>query len=201
MRIPVLLVVCAVVGSPILTADIIYESATFAGSESGGAVLGQVQFVGARFTISSPVQITAIGGDIGEGDIGEFRPGGLFGAIVSLSGPNALPSCNPFDSTTIASVVFDAPYPSEDISIALSVTLEPGSYGLIFGGGEFGSSGTGFIGTGDPALPGANGFAWNLQSAYQQVAWTDSGMPTPGETISAWSFMAKLCQSLQLELS
>jgi hypothetical protein len=106
MRILVLLVVCIAAGSRSLSASVIYESATFGGgSNSGGLTLSEEQYIGQRFTIPRPARLTAIGGDIAEF---EFRPGGLFGVIVSLAGPNALPSGSPFDSTTIASVVLTA---------------------------------------------------------------------------------------------
>jgi hypothetical protein len=159
--------------------SVIYESATFGGGGQGGIVLSEYQYVGTRFTIDSPVQVTAVGGDILE-----FQPGGLFGLLLSLSGPNALPSGTPFDDTTIAMVVFDAPLPSQDLSVPLTPIINPGTYGLVFGSGQFGATGSGAMNTGGLnagplALPGANSFVWNQQYVPGPFAWVGGTDPLP----------------------
>jgi hypothetical protein len=143
-----LIIAIILTGCSSATASIIYESATFGGGSTGGLSISQEQFVGARFTIDTPVHITAIGGDIGA-----FPRGSIFGVILSLSGPNALPSGSPFDTTTIASVLFQAPFPSQDLTIPLSSTLNPGIYGVVFGSGQFGATGSAFATTEGLSLP------------------------------------------------
>ncbi len=96
------------------------------------------QYLGARFYLDTDVRITAIGGHV----VGFGNPqmsGQLFGAIVPLSGPAGLPTGSPFDSITLASVVFRGPYPSGDVLVPLVATVPPGYYGLIFGAGQFGA--------------------------------------------------------------
>ena len=63
-----------------------------------------------------------------------------FGAIVSLTNSSALPTGNPFDTTTVAETTFSLPTGYTDILVPLSVTLPAGEYGLVFGGG-FGGPG------------------------------------------------------------
>jgi hypothetical protein len=153
----------------------IYESALFNGSVGGGYTLGgqepYLQYLGARFTIESPVHLTAIGANIEE-----FLSGDLFGVILTLPGPNALPSGSPFDSSTVASVVFQAPsFPTQDLTIPLNTTLRPGTYGLVFGSGQFGATGAGAMSTNDIPLQGVNLFAWNKQSLSSEPGWYDVG--------------------------
>jgi hypothetical protein len=83
-------------------------------------------------------------------------------AIVSLSGPDALPSGSPFNTTTIATVTFTLPvYEDADVSIPLSVELQPGNYALIFGSGQFGASGVGAMPSDNIDIPGqASYFGW-----------------------------------------
>jgi hypothetical protein len=64
----------------------------------------------------------------------------------------------------------------------LSVTLNPGTYGLVFGSNQFGSFGVGIMGTSNAALPGADTFEWNQQRVPGPFAWTDSGGQPPQST-------------------
>jgi hypothetical protein len=97
----------------------------------GGAFL-----IGYRFTLDRVSQVEEVGGLM-------IGPSGtLFAAIVSLSGPDALPSGDPFDSTTIASTLFALPdIGPVDMRVPLLATLNPGSYALILGSGYFGADG------------------------------------------------------------
>lgn len=135
---------------------IIHQSALLGTTGQGGGVsLYSNQFLGSRFTISgAAVNVESIGGHMYN------FSGSLFGAIVSLSGPNALPSGNPFDLTTLASTNFTGPFPSADILTPLSVTLSPGDYAVIFGSGQFGASGSGAMPNNNTDLPGASYFFW-----------------------------------------
>ena len=140
-------------------ATLIHESATLgAPGQGSGVSLSSNQFLGSRFTVSTTVQVAAIGGHLS-------AFGTLFGAIISLSSPTALPSGVPFDTTTIASTVFTGLSPSVDFRTPLSVTLPPGDYALIFGSGQFGASGFGVMPSNDTDIPGqASYFFWNVSN-------------------------------------
>jgi hypothetical protein len=145
---------------------IIHESATLGPTgHTSGLNISSVQFLGSRFHIDTTTEVTHIGGHMG------ITTGDLFGVIVSLSGPNALPSGNPFDSSEIvASTKFNPGSPSSDFLTPLSVTLSAGDYALIFGSGQFGAVGQGFMTTKNVDIPGqASYFRWNSNG------WSDGG--------------------------
>jgi hypothetical protein len=135
--------------------DVIFQSATLGPLTGGGYLLGGSQYLGSRFSLTQPVQVQAIGGHF------LVDGGSLFGAIVSLSSPSALPSGSPFDTTTIATVTFTLPlYEDADVSIPLSVELQPGNYALIFGSGQFGASGFGGMANDNTDIPGQASYFW-----------------------------------------
>jgi len=138
-------------------AIIIHESAILGPTgQTSGFTLGS-QYLGSRFHVDRLVEVEAVGGHMFL-----FQPGQLFGAIVSLSGPTALPSGNPFDATTLATVLFTPPPLSDDILVPLAVTLSPGDYALIFGGEQFGASGQGAMPFNNIDIPGhASYFRWD----------------------------------------
>jgi hypothetical protein len=142
-------------------ADLIYQSATLGptGQTSGGIVSDGSfpQFLGARFTIASAVEVSQIGGHIAN------ESGDLFGAIVALSGPTAFPTGAPFSNTeVVASTDFNPGTPSSDFVTPLTATLEPGTYALVFGSGTLGATaGNGFMPTDNTDLPGASYIVWN----------------------------------------
>lgn len=114
------------------------------GSLSGlpGLVVGADQFLGWRFQLDAPLQVTDIGGHF-YGFNSE-----IFGTIVSLSSPNAFPQENPseLEKVSLASTTFSIinngnPNSSVFFLTPLSITLKPGNYALIFGSGLFGASG------------------------------------------------------------
>jgi PEP-CTERM motif len=104
---------------------------------------GNPQWLGARFQISEKTDITGIGG------LMELGQGTLFGAIVQISSGTALPSGSPFNAgevafeTTLENVPTTDPNLTTDFVQSVSVTLEPGWYALIFGSGDFGTTGFG----------------------------------------------------------
>ena len=161
------------------SADLIYESATMgAPGQTGGYSLMSSQFLGSRFTIEETTQVTAIGGHL------YASSGTLFGAILSMEGMTPLGL--PFDTEEVmASTVFNPGYPSSEFVTALSVTLAPGDYALIFGSGYFGASGSGampYADQTDTAEGVGSYFFWNGSS------WSDGGFdrcrflvfPAPG---------------------
>ncbi|MHC4528242.1 MAG: GEVED domain-containing protein, partial [Planctomycetota bacterium] len=126
--------VCASAGAT----TVIHESAKLGTTGlNGGWYLGDDQFFGSVFYVDREVQVTAIGGHLcGNGS----SSGPLFGAILSLESLYDLPSGSPIDmSEVVASTVFTADFPSTDYRTALSATLPPGYYALVFGTGELGS--------------------------------------------------------------
>ncbi len=139
------------------SAFLIHESATLGPlGNFGGTTLSGTQFLGSRFSVTSTVQVGSIGGNIAE-----FAGGDLFGAIIGLSSPLALPTGSPFTlAEVIASTTFTGTSLSADILVPLSVTLSPGDYALVFGSGEFGATGTGFMPFNNTDLAGASYFFW-----------------------------------------
>src|SRR5438045_1536507 len=107
--------------------DIIHESATLGPTnQQAGTVLASSVYLGSRFSLKTRVQVEAIGGHIYSID-----GGSLFGALISLSSPNALPSGSPFDTTPIAVRTFIPPLRSADVIVPLSTLLQPGDYALV----------------------------------------------------------------------
>jgi len=150
--------------------SVIYESAILGPTGQGscclnGPVIVYDQFVGSRFHVSVPTQVTQVGGHLVSYTSGQYPPAGsIFGAIVRLSGEGALPTGNPFDNSVVAVTLFNPGYPSSDFLIPLSADLAPGDYALIFGTGQFGSprsSHGGVLLTNNTALPGASFIVWN----------------------------------------
>ncbi|MCD6394805.1 MAG: hypothetical protein J7M40_15035 [Planctomycetes bacterium] len=132
-----ILIAIAICGlTPKSNADIIHESANMGPTNQypGVAWIFEDQFLGSRFEITEPTEITAIGGHIGsENDLL------IFGAIVWLDDKTDFPSNTYWMNNLVKGTWFRPPSLSADIRIPLSVVLEPGWYGLIFGAGDFGS--------------------------------------------------------------
>ena len=122
-------------GSSPVRAGIILETATLGPNPTPARGLSPLQWIGARFTVTQPVQVDQIGCNI-EG------VSTIFGAIVPL-GPDGLPTLPPsmIESNALAGTSFTAPSSVADVSVPLSVALAPGSYGVVFGVGPFGSGG------------------------------------------------------------
>ena len=117
-------------------AAIIFESAPFVGSTSGGYSVG-AQWIASRFHISETVAVSSVGGNV------ETLTGTLFAALIRLSGPDALPSSSPSTFSPIAVALFNSGSPSTDFRVPVQATLAPGDYALIFGSGRFGADGDG----------------------------------------------------------
>ncbi|MHC4186296.1 MAG: hypothetical protein ACYSR4_10245, partial [Planctomycetota bacterium] len=145
--------------------SIIHESATLGPTgQTVGWGVGETQFLGSRFSIDQEVEVTAIGGHLRE-----WTAGNLFGAIIQLTGPGAVPQGSPFNvSEVVASTVLDPCSGSTDFRAPLTATLEPGDYALVFGTGELGStSGEGAMPwEGQSNLGGASYIIWNGSGWY-----------------------------------
>lgn len=163
----------AVVGALFLLASInanailIHESATLGNTGIlGGWTIGQDAWVGSRFSTTQPWQVTAVGGHMG-------GTGTYFAAIVELSGPGGLPTFAPsFDISgdVLAITTFRLTDPSAEVTVPLSVLLDAGDYGLVFGGGGFGYMPTRNL-TGAMSLPGASYFEVFLPNVDPNATW------------------------------
>jgi hypothetical protein len=122
-------------------AGYIYESATLGttGITSGfNPSVDDRQFVGVRFDVTSTVTTGTIGGHFG--GFGNF-----FGAIVALSGPTDVPDSFSLSTPDVlGSTLINFPFPSDDTSAPLTLTLTPGWYALVFGSGLFAATGGGY---------------------------------------------------------
>jgi len=187
-------------------ASVIYQSAAlgprspnccgfvsiFSGNYSG---TNNPQWLGAAFTITSPTDVTGIGGLIG------LTEGQLFGAIVNL-GSNGLPSGSPFAPGKLVFETLLSKLPGNDNLTVdyvqpVSVQLNPGRYGLIFGAGAFGAT-TGFggmsqglpNGPGDLDFPQASYFFYGNQGQFpggpiwQQAGFTSTRFVVYGSVVT-----------------
>lgn len=132
-------------------AGVIYQSSDGTiWNGGGGPAVEADQFFGVDFTITSPSEVTAVGGSIGN-----FGPntGSIFAAILPLVRGTALPASAPpgktlgeeVEATALAAVTF-VPGTSMNASAPLSLELQPGNYALVFGSGAFGADGVAFFG-------------------------------------------------------
>ena len=146
----------AFLGTSPAHAAIIHESATIDNVGQAPTVLAvnvvsALQYLGSRFSITSPMQVSAIGGHFVK--INPPGDGKVFGAIVNVTDvappgpsngdfPPFLPAT--IGANALAATTLDLPTPtSAGVTVPLSVLLSPGDYALIFGAGGFGAGGNG----------------------------------------------------------
>ena len=114
--------------------------------QTDGATFGDFQFIGLRFFVPSTVTTETIGGHLG--GLGGVD---VFGAVVALSGTADFPDSSDLSTPDVrgaARIVLSpsgAPSRSQVFSAPLEVKLNPGWYGLVFGSGLFGATGTGML--------------------------------------------------------
>lgn len=109
--------------------------------QTGGASINSDQFVGWRFEITEAFKVTEVGGHL---LAVPSVPGDIFAALVKLQSIVALPQGEPFlPSEIVATSTFRPTFPSSEVLTPLSAILQPGVYALIFGSGEFGTTGFG----------------------------------------------------------
>lgn len=152
-------------------AAFILETATLGetGQTSGYAAAWN-QILGARFSTTQRFAVTAVGGHI------TSAGGDFFAALLSLTGPDALPRGAPFlAEEVVATALSNYDDLSADVSIPLAVELPPGDYALVFGTGYFGAD---FPLTSMPGnntdLPGASRFYWDAITGPGE--WVDGGV-------------------------
>jgi len=140
------MVVCLAIFNvnPALATTLLETATGNPSSLTAGTAIGYIQSYGTRFHLSETVEVTAIGGLMGDIDV---EGGALYGAIVSLENSSAFPitsspATTPFDvSEVIASTRFQITEGTKDYLFPLSTTLSPGDYALLFGSKLFGSIG------------------------------------------------------------
>jgi hypothetical protein len=137
-------------------ADIILETALLGADPQPAAGVAGSQWIGARFSLDTETIIDAIGANIQGVNM-------IFGAIVPIDGPGGLPSMPPNDieSYALGHVVFEVQQAVSDVTVPLPLVLGPGDYGVVFGVGEFGSSGGANLTDGNIPTSQASFFAAN----------------------------------------
>lgn len=147
------------------TASIIYESATLGPiGQKNGATIDDEQFLGVRFSVDSATEITSIGGHLDGQDRSPWNTGNglIFGAIVSLDDFSDFPdSLDLSSSDLLGHVVFAPPRSSMDVDVDMSLVINPGTYGLIFGSGLFGATGEGYMALGNTVIDSPSFFFKN----------------------------------------
>ncbi len=145
--------------------------------------------IGADFTVTQAVTVTSIGAAFAETAL-TAGTGPIFGAIVSVDPVTGLPT-QPLEllpSITLADTLF-TPTTDGDTSAALSVTLSPGSYGVVFGSGLFGAAGVAdlLVGNDTVGAPSIfnNGFAPFAQDPFDTDVrlFVAAAVPEPGSFV------------------
>jgi len=148
-----------------------WESATAAMNPQteGVPVVATIQFIGARFSLEDPVHLEQIGASfyaINESDT-------FFAAIVAFDLGFDLPRGLPFeDGEVLGSTILQPGTNLTEALASISLTLDPGNYGIVIGTGLYGASGVG-------GMPNNN--SDHLHSSY--FRWSDIPMQTP-----EWSY-------------
>lgn len=166
----------ATAGAVFLSLKVVYAvkavtlaSASLGSNNTGiGFTIDNNQFLGWRFQAESTLQVTAIGGNLSKGS------GSLFGIIVALNSFNKLPQGEPFlPEEILAITTFDSSKLFGDVEVPLSVRLAPGYYGLVFGSGLFGATGSSAMPYNNIDLPGSSYFVcWNCTT--EKGTWSNS---------------------------
>jgi hypothetical protein len=113
----------------------------------GGATINSTVFIGAKFTLATLSDITSLGAHL----VGVS--GNIFVAIMPLNGGTDLPN-TPFNpGEALFSTTFVAPIPSNEVSINTAFQLSAGRYGIVFGSGVFGATGSAVAPTNDTDIP------------------------------------------------
>jgi hypothetical protein len=141
------------------------ETATLGTNPTPAAGIGEIQWIGARFTVHEKVEVNHIGVNLAGAQT-------IFGAIVAISGPDGLPTFPgaQIESFALAHAIFTAPADPADLSLPVSVTLARGSYGVVFGIGPFGSDGGANLTNGNRPTPQSSFFTFELLDS---SAWLD----------------------------
>lgn len=142
-----------------LVADTLYEEPHGERLDAQPA-LGSSQFLGVRFELSQPSQITGLHSEfalVGQGT------SSFFAALIRLPSGSSLPEGNPFTAQEVVHAeLFDVTGASlQPVSIPFDVLVDPGAYAVIFGAGLFGSP-EDIAGTAGnyTSVPDSSGLTW-----------------------------------------
>jgi len=153
-----------------LLADALYEEPLGA-SAPYPAAMASWQYVGVRFMLDQPCQITNLHTELGD------STSSFFAALISLPTVTSLPQGEPFAAGEVMhSEIFSlAWYGLQPMDIPFAVTVDPGAYAIVFGGGQFGSTANmaGVVGTYN-SLPDSTGFVWIPDSPSPLAPWHDT---------------------------
>lgn len=164
---------------------IVYQSAAFVdyttSAEPGGYFLDNTQSIGAAFQITQATDVTSIGGYFTQ-----YSADSIFGAIAPLASLASMPSAG-IDTNALAHVVFTPT--GTDQLVSMSVHLDPGFYGVVFGSGLWGTTGTSALVSGQDGansqLFSGTGTGWNTFAAADvsiEVDGTVTPVPEPSES-------------------
>lgn len=122
-----------------VNAATIYESATgpFDYTTCCGSFTNTSQFTGAIFSVNSQTHIESIGAHF----LDFLDQGGsIFGAIAGLNSSN-YPSNDGLTLDNVLAYNVFTPYTGSDYLVPISITLDAGTYAVVFGSGLFGTTG------------------------------------------------------------
>ncbi|MCP4246402.1 MAG: hypothetical protein GY778_05065 [bacterium] len=130
-------------GAGSVSAAIIYESATSGptGQTTGsGNTISDSFYLAVNFEVTTTVETGSVGGHLKD----FASAGSVFGAIIRLAGPGDFATLADFSSPNLlGAALIPLPYPSDNVSGNLRLTLQPGWYALVLGSGQLGANGEG----------------------------------------------------------
>jgi hypothetical protein len=142
-----MMTVAAVVGGAAnARGDVLFQSATnvLSGAMTSPTGLGTNTsfFSGVNFHLSTSAHVSQIGGNFG--DFVTVGNNEIFGAIVPVAGITSAPVPADLSSNVLATTLITLPAAgqSADVFGNLSLDLSPGFYGVVFGSGKFGATGS-----------------------------------------------------------
>jgi len=179
LAVPMFVVLCWAADARAVVLTNLYYACTDMGApnQSAGVLVGSEQFIGARFNVTDTISITAAGGHM-FGIVGN-----VFGAIVKFTGDLDYPdSANLSTADVLRTFTFTPPpaWFSADITVNFNpLTLTPGEYGVVFGGGLFGATGFGGIpnNADQPPIGSPVFFGWNSDNGWHTDPTSPIGNP------------------------
>ncbi len=117
---------------------------------------------GARFQLNHSVVTTSVGGHF----VGPFgNEDTFFGAVIQLTHEEDFPdSSNLSTPDVLGTALLSFPSSSSDVRGELELTLHPGWYAVVFGGGLFGAEGRGAAVRNNPGSESASYINWQANS-------------------------------------
>ena len=123
---------------------------------NGALAVGEIQFVATRIQLQDIVHITSIGATM----FAVNENATFFVAVLQLPHATSLPSGSPFDGSETLATTIIAGEAIDDYWGTTDLTLNPGYYAIIIGGGEFGATGFGGVPSNNTDHLWASYFVW-----------------------------------------